>query len=70
MAKRYELPDFAWEMIKNLVSPEQKIGRLRSNDRLIFNGIRPLEVPAAQHRARVRLAERVPPTRCLAITFS
>ncbi|TWD99019.1 hypothetical protein FB481_1181, partial [Pseudomonas sp. AG1028] len=27
MAKRYELPDAAWELIKDLVSPEQKMGR-------------------------------------------
>lgn len=25
MARRYELPDAAWELIKDLVSPEQKM---------------------------------------------
>lgn len=39
MAKRYELPDAAWELIKDLVSPEQKMGRPRSDDRLLLNGI-------------------------------
>ena len=39
MAKRYELPDAAWELIKDLVSPEQKMGRPRSDDRLVLNGI-------------------------------
>ena len=39
MAKRYELPDAAWELIADLVSPEQKMGRPRSDDRLMLNGI-------------------------------
>ena len=39
MAKRYELPDAAWELIVDLVSPEQKMGRPRSDDRLMLNGI-------------------------------
>lgn len=39
MARRYELPDAAWELIKDLVSPEQKMGRPRSDDRLVLNGI-------------------------------
>lgn len=39
MAKRYELPDAAWELIVDLVSPEQKMGRPRSDDKLMLNGI-------------------------------
>ena len=39
MAKRYELPDAAWELIVGLVSREQKAGRPRSDDRLMLNGI-------------------------------
>lgn len=39
MARRYELPDGAWELIKYLVSPEQKMGRPRSDDRLVLNSI-------------------------------
>ncbi|EIK51426.1 ISPs1a-2 [Stutzerimonas stutzeri TS44] len=35
MAKRYELPDAAWELIADLVSPKQKMGRPRSDDRLM-----------------------------------
>jgi len=38
MARRYELPDAAWKLIKDLVSPEQKMGRPRSDDRLVLNG--------------------------------
>ncbi|MEE5038139.1 IS5/IS1182 family transposase, partial [Pseudomonas alliivorans] len=36
MAKRYELSDVSWELIKDLVSPEQKIGRPRSDDRQVL----------------------------------
>lgn len=39
MAKRYEFPDEAWELIADLVSPEQKRGRPRSDDLLMLNGI-------------------------------
>lgn len=39
MARRYELPDAGWELIKDLVSPEQKMGRPRSDDWLVLNGI-------------------------------
>jgi len=39
MAKRYELPDAAWELIADLVSPEQRMGRPRSDDRLMLNGL-------------------------------
>lgn len=39
MAKRYELPDAAWELIADLVSPEQKMGRSRRDERLMLNGI-------------------------------
>ncbi len=39
MARRYELPDAGWELIKDLVAPEQKMGRPRSDDRLVLNGI-------------------------------
>ncbi len=39
MAKRYGLSDASWELIKDLVSPEQKMGRPRSDDRLVLHGI-------------------------------
>ncbi len=39
MAKRYELSDASWDLIKDLVSPKQKIGRPRSDHRLILHGI-------------------------------
>lgn len=39
MAKRYELSDASWELIKDLASPEQKMGRPRSDDRLVLHGI-------------------------------
>lgn len=39
MAKRYEISDASWELIKHLVSPEQKMGGLRSDDRLVLHGI-------------------------------
>jgi len=39
MARRYELPDAAWELIKDLISPEQKMARPCSDDRLVLNGI-------------------------------
>ncbi|RMO07971.1 ISPS1a [Pseudomonas cichorii] len=38
VAKRYELSDASWEL-KDLVSPEQKMGRPRSDDRLVLHGI-------------------------------
>lgn len=37
MTRRYELPDASWELIKDLVSPEQKLGRPRSDDRLVLH---------------------------------
>ena len=39
MTKRYELPDAVWELITDLVSPKQKMGQSRSDDRLMLNGI-------------------------------
>ncbi|WP_275078147.1 transposase [Pseudomonas rhizoryzae] len=39
MARRYELPEEAWELIADSVSLEQKRGRPRSDDRLMLNGI-------------------------------
>ncbi|MEN5201270.1 IS5 family transposase [Pseudomonas wadenswilerensis] len=39
MAKRYELSDASWEMIKDLITLDQKTGRPRNNDRLMLNGI-------------------------------
>lgn len=39
MAKRYELPEAAWELIADLFSSEQKMGRPRSDDRLMLSGI-------------------------------
>lgn len=39
MAKRYELPDEGWELIADLVSKRQNMGRPRRDDRLMLNGI-------------------------------
>ncbi|EPL10047.1 ISPs1a-2 [Pseudomonas sp. CF161] len=39
MAKRYEISDEPWEMIKDLIVQEQKTGRPRNNDRLMLNGV-------------------------------
>ncbi|SHJ68873.1 Putative transposase of IS4/5 family [Pseudomonas luteola] len=39
MARRYELPDDAWELLAYLVSCEWKIGRPYSDSRLMLNGI-------------------------------
>lgn len=39
MAKRYELPDEGWELIADIFSNKQKIGRPRRDDRLMLNGI-------------------------------
>ena len=33
MARRYEFPDAAWALILDLVSPEQRMGRPRSDGR-------------------------------------
>lgn len=38
MAKRYELPDEAWELIADSVSPEYKMWRPRIDDRLMLTG--------------------------------
>lgn len=39
MAKRYELSDKAWELVADLLSPTQRRGRPRRDDRLMLNGI-------------------------------
>jgi transposase len=39
MAKRYALSDASWELIRDLVSPEQKTSCPRSDDRLALHGI-------------------------------
>jgi len=40
MVKRYELPDAAWRLVMDLVSPTlKKAGRPRNDDRLMLNGI-------------------------------
>ncbi|MFW3166420.1 IS5 family transposase [Pseudomonas syringae pv. syringae] len=39
MAKRHELSNASWELIKDLVSPEQKMGRPRSDDRLVLHRV-------------------------------
>ena len=36
MARRYELPDAGWELIKDLVAPEQKMGRPRKRCRWLL----------------------------------
>lgn len=39
MAGRCELSDQSWEMIEDIVSPSQPIGRPRRDDRQVLNGI-------------------------------
>lgn len=39
MTGRYELSDAEWSLIKDIVSPPQKMGRPRRDDRQMLNGI-------------------------------
>jgi transposase len=39
MEGRYELSDQRWQMIKDIVSPPQIMGRPRHDDRRMLNGI-------------------------------
>jgi transposase len=39
MAKRYELPDAAWELVADLFIEARRGGRPRADDRLMLNGI-------------------------------
>ncbi len=39
MAKRYELPDAAWDLVADIFSEPRRNGRPRADDRLIFNGV-------------------------------
>ncbi|WP_025731892.1 IS5 family transposase, partial [Carnimonas nigrificans] len=39
MVERYAVPDHQWDMIADIVSPPQKMGRPRRDDRLMLNGI-------------------------------
>lgn len=40
MAKRYELPDAAWDLIADIFSEPRRNGRPRADDRLMLNGVR------------------------------
>ena len=39
MAKRYELPDAAWDLVADIFSEPRRNGRPRSDDRLMLNGV-------------------------------
>lgn len=39
MAKRYELPDAAWELVADLFIEVRRSGRPKADDRLMLNGI-------------------------------
>lgn len=39
MAKRYELPDAAWDLIADIFSEPRRNGRPRADDRLMLNGV-------------------------------
>nr|WP_225776508.1 IS5 family transposase [Pseudomonas sp. Marseille-Q5115] len=39
MAKRYELPDAAWDLVADIFTKNQRTGRPRTDDRLMLNGI-------------------------------
>lgn len=39
MAGRYEISDNGWALIEDIVSPPQRTGRPRRDDRQVLNGI-------------------------------
>jgi transposase len=39
MAKRYELPDAAWDLVADIFSEPRRNGRPRADDRLMLNGV-------------------------------
>ena len=39
MAKRYELPDAAWDLVADIFYEPRRSGRLRADDRLMLNGV-------------------------------
>ena len=39
MAKRYELPDAAWDLVADLFTEARRSGRPRADDRLMLNGV-------------------------------
>jgi transposase len=39
MTGRYEIPSHSWSLIEDIVSPPQRMGRLRRDDRQVLNGI-------------------------------
>jgi transposase len=39
MAKRYELPDAAWDLVADIFYDPRRSGRSRTDDRLMLNGI-------------------------------
>lgn len=39
MAKRYELPDAAWDLVADIFHEPRRSGRPRADDRLMLNGI-------------------------------
>lgn len=58
MSKRYELTDASWELIKDLASPEQKMGRPRTDDRLVLHGILWILCSGAAWRDPLGLGQR------------
>jgi transposase len=39
MAKRYELPDAAWDLVADIFSEPRRNGRPRADDRRMLNGV-------------------------------
>lgn len=39
MAKRYEIPDAAWELVADIFTKHRRTGRPRTDDRLMLNGV-------------------------------
>lgn len=39
MAKRYKLPDAAWDLVADILSETRRNGRPRADDRLMLNGV-------------------------------
>lgn len=50
MAGRYELSDQRWQMIEDIVSPPQTMGRPRRDDRQMLNGVLWILCSGAQWR--------------------
>ena len=53
MAKRYELPDAAWDLVVDIFSESRRNGRPRADDRLMLNGVLRVLCSGAAPRGQV-----------------